>query len=82
MKAICDDLDLYHVVDPFKARTVTPDRCYYRLHGIGGWRYKYEEGELDELVSLLPDEGPSYVFFNNNEMTDDATRFRKIVESV
>ena len=82
VKAICDDLDLYHVVDPFKARTVTPDRCYYRLHGIGGWRYKYEEGELDELVSLLPDEGLRYVFFNNNEMTDDAARFRNIVESV
>lgn len=80
VKAICDDLNLYHVVDPFKARTVTPDRCYYRLHGIGGWRYRYEEGELDELVSLLPEEGLSYIFFNNNEMTDDAARFRHIVE--
>ena len=80
VKKICDDLDLWHCVDPFKHRTVTPDRCYYRLHGIGGWRYKYEEGELDELVSLLPEEGLSYVFFNNNEMFEDAARFKKIVE--
>jgi len=80
VKKICDDLDLWHCVDPFKHPTVTPDRCYYRLHGIGGWRYKYEEGELDELVSLLPDDGLSYVFFNNNEMFEDAMRFRKTVE--
>lgn len=80
VKKICDDLDLWHCVDPFKHPTVTPDHCYYRLHGIGGWRYKYEEGELDELVSLLPEDGLSYVFFNNNEMFEDAMRFRKIVE--
>ena len=80
VKKICDDLDLWHCVDPFKHPTVTPDRCYYRLHGIGGWRYKYEEGELEELVSLLPDDGLSYVFFNNNEMFEDAMRFRRIVE--
>ena len=79
VKKICDDLDLWHCVDPFKHPTVTRDRCYYRLHGIGGWRYKYEEGELDELVSLLPEEGLSYVFFNNNEMFEDAVRFRKIL---
>lgn len=77
---LCDDLDLWHCVDPFARRNVTPARCYYRLHGIRGWRYKYEEGELDELVSLLPENGLSYVFFNNNEMFDDAARFRKIVD--
>lgn len=80
VKKICGDLDLWHVVDPFASRTTTPDSCYFRLHGIGGWRYKYEEGELDELVSLLPKRKLSYVFFNNNEMTDDAIRFEKIVK--
>jgi len=79
IEKICLDLDLWHCVDPFARRTLTPDRCYYRLHGIRGWRYKYEEGELDELVSLLTRDGTSYVFFNNNEMFDDAVRFRKIV---
>lgn len=81
VKTICDDLGLWHCVDPFKARTVTSDRCYYRLHGIGGWRYKYEEGELDELVSLLPEDKLAYVVFNNNEMFEDAMRFKRIVES-
>ena len=81
VKSICDDLDLWHTVDPFKARTTTPERCYYRLHGIGGWRYKYEDVELEELVSLLPENKLSYVFFNNNQMTDDAMRFEKVIEN-
>ncbi len=81
VKKICDDLDLWHCVDPFVRPTVTPDRCYYRLHGIGGWRYRYEDGELEELVSLLPEENRSYVFFNNNVMTDDAMRFELIAKN-
>ncbi|HVF29647.1 MAG TPA: DUF72 domain-containing protein [Pyrinomonadaceae bacterium] len=80
VKKICDDLDLWHVVDPFVRRTVTPDRCYLRLHGIGGWRYKYEDGELEELASMLPTENLAYVFFNNNEMTADAMRFEKVLK--
>ena len=79
IEKICRDLDLWHCVDPFFHRAVTPEKCYYRLHGIKRWRYKYEQGELEELVSLLP-EGLSYVFFNNNEMFDDAMRFKQIVK--
>lgn len=80
VQKICDDLDLWHAVDPFKARTVTPARCYYRLHGVVRWRYTYEQGELEELVSLLPKAGLSYVFFNNVTMTEDALRFRKMLD--
>jgi uncharacterized protein YecE (DUF72 family) len=76
---ICNDLDLCHVVDPFKARTVTPDKIYYRLHGIGGWRYEYEQGEIEELASMMRDDGVSYVFFNNREMFADAVRFSTIL---
>ena len=76
---LCGDLDLRHVVDPFKRQTVTPDKIYYRLHGIGGWRYEYEEGELEELASMLPRDETSYVFFNNRVMFDDAVRFTRIL---
>src|SRR5919112_5248318 len=79
VKELCDELDLWHVVDPFKERTVTPRRCYFRLHGRRGWRYKYEDAELEELYSMLPKGARSYVFFNNVEMRDDARRFREIV---
>jgi len=76
---LCERLDLWHVVDPLKARTVTPERCYFRLHGMTGWRYKYEEGELEELATLLPRDKPAYVFFNNIYMTEDAVRFQEII---
>ena len=81
VKGLCEELNLWHVVDPLVKRTVTPKNCYFRLHGIGGWRYKYEDGELEELALMLPEKRLSYVFFNNNEMTDDAMRFTKIMES-
>jgi uncharacterized protein YecE (DUF72 family) len=81
VRELCEELDLWHVVDPFVERTVTPRRCYFRLHGRKGWRYKYEEGELEELASMLPRGATSYVFFNNVEMLDDASRFREMVEA-
>jgi uncharacterized protein YecE (DUF72 family) len=79
VKDICERLNLWHVVDPLKNRTVTPQRCYFRLHGMTGWRYKYEEGELEELAALPPKNKTSYVFFNNIYMTEDAVRFQDIV---
>jgi len=80
IKDLCEELDLWHVVDPFSERTVTPARCYFRLHGRQGWRYSYEDGELEELSSMLPRGLKSYVFFNNIEMKKDAVRFKEIVE--
>jgi uncharacterized protein YecE (DUF72 family) len=81
VKDLCEELDLWHVVDPFALRTVTPRRCYFRLHGRKGWRYKYEDAELEELSSMLPAALKSYVFFNNIEMKQDAARFKEIVEA-
>lgn len=80
VKEICDELHLWHAVDPFARRTVIPQNCYYRLHGIPRWRYTYEDGELEELVSLVPKNRPSYVFFNNVTMREDAIRFARIVK--
>ena len=79
VKSICADLKLWHVVDPFVGKTVTPSKCYFRLHGRKGWRYKYEESELEELATMLPSNRSSYVFFNNIHMTEDALRFREII---
>ncbi len=75
---LCRELDLTHVVDPYAARTLTPERCYYRLHGRTGWRYQYEDDELSELATMLPPAGVSYVFFNNVRMLDDAARFQML----
>ncbi len=78
VKDLCEKYDLWHAVDPFQKITVTPERCYFRLHGNTGWRYKYEDDELEDLVSLLPKNKRAYVFFNNIYMTEDALKFRKI----
>ena len=78
VRELCVELDLTHVVDPFAARTLTPERCYYRLHGRTGWRYQYEDDELAELITLLPKSGVSYVLFNNVRMLTDAERFQEL----
>lgn len=78
--SICDALDLCHVVDPFVTRTVTPDKCYFRLHGRNGWRYQYEESELEELAAIVRQHGSGYVFFNNSKMTEDASKFSRLLE--
>lgn len=77
---ICEEHDLIHTVDPFNATSVTPDRPYFRLHGRTGYRYQYEEFELEELVEMLPEEGDSYVLFNNVKMLEDAARFQTIAD--
>lgn len=59
VKRICDDLNLWHVVDPFQARCVTPNKLYWRLHGRNGWRYEYDEGELLELAAMLRSKPPA-----------------------
>lgn len=80
VRGICRALKLGHVVDPFVGKTVTPGKCYFRLHGRNGWRYKYEEGELEELAAMLPENKSSYVFFNNIHMTEDALKFQEIIK--
>lgn len=80
IKELCEALDLWHCVDPFVRPTVTPQNCYYRLHGVPRWRYTYEDDELMELVSLVPKDRLSYVFFNNITMKEDAVRFKQFVQ--
>ncbi len=79
VKDVCERFDLRHVIDPFSRITTTPDKIYYRLHGRGGWRYKYEPEELEELAALLPKNKIAYVFFNNIQMTEDASVFQEII---
>ncbi|MVM36386.1 DUF72 domain-containing protein, partial [Spirosoma sp. HMF4905] len=80
VRDLCQDLDLWHVVDPFVNATMTPAQCYFRLHGRQGWRYQYEQQELTDLVELLPTNQPSYVFFNNVYMRQDALVFKNLLE--
>ncbi len=80
VREVCDELKLWHVVDPFARPTVTPKTCYFRMHGIPRWRYTYEDDELHELASLLPKNRVAYTFFNNITMRQDAIRFQRILK--
>ncbi len=77
VRSICKALRLRHVIDPFIGETETPDKFYFRLHGITGWRYEYETSELEELAARCINLGNGYVFFNNYKMTADAAKFCK-----
>jgi uncharacterized protein YecE (DUF72 family) len=78
IRRLCAEHDLVHVVDPLAARTVTPDRIYYRLHGRRVYNRDYEDEELSELYDMIPAEPRSYVLFNNVRMVPDAQRFIEI----
>lgn len=83
---LCQDLDLLHCIDPFtfdRGETCAP---YWRLHGRGGYSYRYSDADLDELVDMLHlcagnDSSPQYIFFNNIWMKDDALRFEHRVRA-
>jgi uncharacterized protein YecE (DUF72 family) len=80
VRELCRNYDLVHCVDPFREAPVCGRALYFRLHGEGGYRYRYSDAELEELAELLRGlrrerTGPAYVMFNNVYMKDDALRF-------
>ena len=80
VEALCRDLNLVHAFDPFQGayRVAGMGLRYFRLHGIGGSRYRYTAADLEQLAEWV-DQGPAYVFFNNLAMLDDARRFRDLI---
>ena len=82
IRKICQRFGLIHCVDPFTAEPVDGDTAYFRLHGRGGYRYRYTDGELRALkVMCARRHGLVYVMFNNVFMWDDARRFRALLGS-
>ncbi|MDQ7794636.1 MAG: DUF72 domain-containing protein [bacterium] len=74
LKPLCDELDLIHAVDPFVSRSLHGRRKYYRLTGMGDYRYQYTEPELDKLAALLRKNPGAYCLFANHYMFEDAKR--------
>ncbi|HXG42909.1 MAG TPA: DUF72 domain-containing protein [Dehalococcoidia bacterium] len=78
--SLCRELGLVHVVDPFQGRPAWGQYAYFRLHGRGGYRYRYSDEELAQLLAICREElelgrRPVYVLFNNTQMGEDAARF-------
>ncbi len=75
IKELCAELGLVHAVDPFQQRPVTSGLGYFRLHGRTGYRYRFTDEDLKELLDLTRAHDPCYVLFNNIAMPEDARRF-------
>jgi len=78
LRDLCDSLGLIHCVDPFARLPITQDINYFRLHGIGGYRYRFTDDDLKRLRALCGKARTDYVLFNNLAMFADALRFQRM----
>jgi uncharacterized protein YecE (DUF72 family) len=77
VRDLCRDLDLLHVVDPFVNRPAYGEPHYFRLHGVGGYEYRYGDAELRQVLASCT--APlTYCMFNNTAMCEDAVRFQRL----
>lgn len=74
--ALCKELDLIHVVDPFQRLPAVNGKIrYFRLHGVTGPRHRFSREELAKLRGIAAGKPPAYCLFNNVGMWEDARRF-------
>ncbi|MCX7973206.1 MAG: DUF72 domain-containing protein [Candidatus Aminicenantes bacterium] len=81
IQEICRELELIDVVDPFIRWPVTQGLKYFRLHGLGGYHYRYQESDLKKLFDLTIKEKEVYVMFNNVHMFEDALKFKEFFKA-
>jgi len=79
IRSLCDELGLIHCVDPLRDAPLSGDIRYFRLHGVGGYRYQYTDEDLLRLKSRWCTGGPAYFMFNNTSMMEDAQRFEELL---
>jgi uncharacterized protein YecE (DUF72 family) len=84
IEGLCHRLGLVHCVDPFVAEPAYGSAAYFRLHGRGGYRYRYSDEDLAALWEiclrqLQAGRRPVYCLFNNVWMLEDALRFRQLL---
>jgi uncharacterized protein YecE (DUF72 family) len=81
--ALCRDLRLVHVVDPFVTAPEPDGPVYWRLHGISGPRHSYSDAELRQLRGMLAriqTGEPAYVMFNNLPRVANAKAFLRLTD--
>jgi len=81
VKELCEELELVHGVDPFQQRATACPFGYFRLHGRTGYRYRYSDQELEQLLDIAKKHASCYVLFNNISMLEDARRFQRLAGS-
>jgi uncharacterized protein YecE (DUF72 family) len=86
VRELCQRLRLVHCIDPFSGPCQHGDVAYFRLHGIGGYRYRYTDEDLCRLAKMCQEELAAgrrgvYAMFNNVSMLGDAVRFQALLAS-
>jgi uncharacterized protein YecE (DUF72 family) len=76
---LCRELDLIHGVDPFQNRELAGSLRYFRLHGKGGYRYRFTDQDLSWLKDQLDPGLITYLMFNNLSMAEDAERLKRLI---
>jgi uncharacterized protein YecE (DUF72 family) len=79
VQEFCAELGLVHASDPLQQPPVTSGLGYFRLHGITGYRYRFTDSDLEQLLRMARSRVPCYVLFNNIAMLTDARRFLELV---
>jgi uncharacterized protein YecE (DUF72 family) len=79
IRDLCQELNLIHATDPFVRPPQHGELNYFRLHGIGGYRYRYTDEDLEALRRMCASKPRSLCLFNNVTMYQDAMRFRSMV---
>lgn len=80
ISALCRELDLVHVTDPFHALpAATRPLQYFRLHGVTGARHRYSAAELRQLRDWCARSRTTYCVFNHQARAPDARRFAATV---
>ncbi len=75
VRALCQELDLIPCLDPFQAKPEAGEIGYLRLHGKGGYSYRYTDADLLFLKENWTSSDTNYFLFNNLSMYEDALRF-------
>ena len=80
--ALCKDLSLVHVVDPFLRPTLTPELTYWRFHGLNDHCRAYTDDELGRILEWASDPArrTTYVMFNEVPRVADARRFMRMMK--
>ncbi len=79
IQELCEAYHLIHAVDPFQGLPVTTGTAYFRLHGRTGYRYRYTEEDLLQLLAWCREFSEVYCLFNNVGMWEDAGRFLAMI---
>jgi len=78
VKAVCEELDLVHGVDPFRQPPCHGNIKYLRLQGKGGYNYRYTDAEIREVIERYKEDPEVYVLFNNTNMFYDAIKMKEL----